>query len=86
MKQRLQCIEDDWLQLICNLPNNEEVLHKAQMELLPSRQALNDIVLWMDGVCTTLAEDRGQLDGLLALEALLHKYRVTENTYNVECE
>ena len=77
VKPRLQSIEDDWLQLICDLPNNEEALHTAQMELLPSRQALNDVVLWMDGVCNVLEEDNGRpIDGLLGLEALLQKYRV----------
>ena len=78
VKQRVQSIEDHWLQLICNLPNNEEALHTAQMELLPSRQALNDVILWMDGVCNVIEEDTGkQIDGLIGLEVLLQKYRVS---------
>ena len=48
------------------------------MDLLPSRRALNDVVLWMEGVCKTLEEDSNTpMDGILGLESMLQKYMVS---------
>ena len=59
------------------LPNNEELLHAAQMELLPSRQALNELVMWMDGVDAGLVEDdRLVAASVVDVQILVQKYRV----------
>ncbi len=60
---------------MCDLPNNEEALHTAQMQLLPSRAALNELMLWMDGVETALRE-REPSASLIDVQQLLQKYRV----------
>ena len=63
--------------LMSQLPNNEELLHTAQMELLPSRQALNELVMWMDGVDAGLEEDdRLTAASLVDVQILVQKYRV----------
>ena len=62
---------------MCDLPNNEEALHTAQMQLMPSRQALNELMLWMDGVEATINEDEGKtVVSLMDVQLLLQKYRV----------
>ncbi len=64
--------------LMCDLPNNEEALHTAQMQLLPSRQALTELMLWMDGVENTVNEDEGKtVTSLMDVQLLLQKYRVS---------
>ena len=63
---------------MCDLPNNEEALHTAQMQLMPSRQALNELMLWMDGVEATINEDEGKtVLSLMDVQLLLQKYRVS---------
>ena len=63
---------------MCDLPNNEEALHTAQMQLLPSRQALTELMLWMDGVENTVNEDEGKtVTSLMDVQLLLQKYRVS---------
>ena len=77
LRSRLDHIEERWLQLMCDLPNNEEALHAAQMELMPSRQALKELVLWMDGIDAVLQDDHCKdMLCLMDVELLLQKYRV----------
>ena len=74
----MERIESQWLQLVGNLPNSEEQLHQAQMELLPSRQALNELLLWLEGIESTICEDTGRiLLNLVDTQVMLQKYRVS---------
>ena len=77
LQQRVADIDQSWLVLMSQLPNNEELLHAAQMELLPSRQALNELLMWMDGVEAGLEEDdRLTAASLVDVQILVQKYRV----------
>lgn len=82
LRERLDQIETDWLRLMCDLPNNEEALHSAQMELLPSRQALGELGLWMNAVEATLRDDNRDYCSLLDVQMALEKYRVR---YSPDC-
>ena len=78
IQERLERMEDQWLHLMYELPNNEEHLHSAQMELLPSRQALNELLLWLEGIETTIREDTGNVPtSLMDAQVLLQKYKVS---------
>jgi hypothetical protein len=71
-------MENMWLQLVSDIPNNEEQLHQAQMELLPSRQALSELLLWLEGIESTIREDTGRvLLNLVDTRVMLQKYRVS---------
>ena len=77
IQDQLDGLEDRWLHLMYDLPNNEEQLHSAQMELLPSRQALNELLLWLEGIESTLREDSGKVPtSLMDAQVLLQKYKV----------
>lgn len=77
MRDHLDNIEQHWLQLMCELPNNEEQLHAAHIELLPSRQALNELLMWLDSIHTTLALDKNTpITSLMDVQLHLQKYRV----------
>ena len=77
LQHRVANIDQSWLVLMSQLPNNEELLHAAQMELLPSRQALNELVMWMDGVDAGLVEDdRLVAASVVDVQILVQKYRV----------
>ncbi len=63
---------------MCDLPSSEEALHAAQMQLLPSRQALAKLMLWMDGVEATVAQDeQNPVSSLSDVQLMLRKYRVS---------
>ncbi|XP_022095690.1 nesprin-1-like isoform X2 [Acanthaster planci] len=48
--EKLRLIDSQWSDLQNELPHVQEELHQMQMELLPSRQALNELMLWMDAL------------------------------------
>ena len=73
IERRLATIEDGWLELLERLPNNEEQLHAAQMELLPSRQALAELLLWLDSLQPML-HDQHDPTALVDVGLMLHKY------------
>ena len=77
LRDRQDALEQSWLQLMCELPNNEEQLHAAQIELLPSRQALNELLMWMDGLDRVMEEDATQpINNLMDVQLHLQKYKV----------
>ncbi|ELT88687.1 hypothetical protein CAPTEDRAFT_175674 [Capitella teleta] len=76
IQDKLDSMEKRWMDLVKELPDNEEQLHKAQMELLPSRQALNEMLLWLEGIEATIREDSGMIPmSLMDAQVLLRKYR-----------
>ena len=77
LSDRLETIDSQWMQLMRALPNNEVQLHTAQMDLLPSRQALNELMLWLEQMEGTLREDEGkELSALLDVQLILQRYKV----------
>ena len=78
LERRLAAVDEAWLLLMSRLPDNEERLHAAQMELLPSRQALHELGLWLHGVEQTLQRDNDDPlpASLIDIRVLVHKYKV----------
>ncbi len=77
LQTRLDDLEKRWLHLVAELPHSEEQLHRAQMDLLPSRQALNELMLWLEGIESALREDLGKVLGsTMDVQIMLQKYRV----------
>ncbi|XP_063958479.1 nesprin-1-like [Lytechinus pictus] len=54
IREKLSCIESHWTDIQNELPQLQEDLHQSQMELLPSRQALSELMLWMDNLESAL--------------------------------
>ena len=78
LRDTLDNIQQQWLQLMCELPNNEEQLHAAHMQLLPSRQALNELIMWLHSIHATLTEDENQpITSFMDVQLHLQKYRVS---------
>ncbi|XP_023932384.1 nesprin-1-like [Lingula anatina] len=74
--QRLNSIEESWLQLTTQLTSCEDRLHQAQMELMPSRQALSELLIWISGLEKVLKDDKNiPLDSALDTKIMLTKYR-----------
>lgn len=77
LRLRLERLERDWLKLVTQLPDSEGRLHSTRMQLLPSRQALNELLLWLRNTEETLREDANKrLTSALDIQALTKKYQV----------
>ena len=78
LQDRLERLDHHWVSLMCDLPNSETQLHNAQMDLLPSRQALHELMLWMEVLETVLEEDAKSVpSSAVDTQLLLQKYRVS---------
>ena len=75
IQRRLEQIEEDWLGLMYQLPDNEEHLHTAQMELLPSRQALNELLMWLEKAEGAVREEE-QPGSLVDVQVALRRMKV----------
>ena len=80
LDSRLRNLEEEWDQLEQSINTAEQSLHQAQMELMPSRQALHELQLWMEEMEKALAGDgNAPIKTLADIEVLLKKYKVSQN-------
>ena len=77
LDERLKHLELDWAHLEHDINNAEEYLHQAQMDLMPSRQALGELNAWLTEIEETLQEEKNKpMRNLGDIEVLLKKYKV----------
>lgn len=82
LEEMLTGFDEQWSQLLHDLDTAEDHLHQAQMELMPSRQALNELLNWLENVERLLKEDEDMAVWSLAdMDALLKKYKVSEREH-----
>ncbi|XP_019623175.1 PREDICTED: nesprin-1-like isoform X2 [Branchiostoma belcheri] len=76
VQERLKIIETNWTQLMGKIPAIEKQLHRTQMEMLPSRQALAELLLWMDRLEAALQDTHEEdMAAVVELQAVLQKYK-----------
>ncbi|XP_033126157.1 nesprin-1-like isoform X2 [Anneissia japonica] len=61
IREKLSKIEQQWTSLQNTVPIVQDQLHHLQMEMLPSRQALNELILWMEALEKQLKKDVGNI-------------------------
>ncbi|XP_074656556.1 nesprin-1-like isoform X2 [Tubulanus polymorphus] len=76
IQHHIEQFEDRWMRLMFDIPVYEENLLMAQLELLPSRQALTEILIWIESVNNVLNEDsKKYFNSLNEVETLVQKYK-----------
>ncbi|KAH3846261.1 hypothetical protein DPMN_088560 [Dreissena polymorpha] len=76
LQDRTRHLEHEWAHLEHDINNSEEYLHQAQMDLMPSRQALGELNAWLTEIEETLADEKSKpLKNLGDMEVLLKKYK-----------
>ncbi|XP_004370998.1 nesprin-2 [Trichechus manatus latirostris] len=77
LRASLAQFEQKWTMLITQLPDIQEKLHQLQMEKLPSRKAITEMISWMNSVeHQTANEDSVHLPSSASqVKNLLHKYK-----------
>ncbi|XP_050009678.1 nesprin-2 isoform X8 [Alexandromys fortis] len=61
LRSSLAQFEQKWTMLITQLPDIQEKLHQLQMEKLPSRSAISEMISWMDTVEPQAAGEDAEL-------------------------
>ena len=78
MEINVDRIEEQWAELKHDIGRAEQTLHQAQMELLPSRQTLNELIMFVDKLHQTLQEDKKKtINKLNKVGPMLNKYKVS---------
>ena len=73
----MRYLDHEWAHLEHDINNTEEYLHQAQMDLMPSRQALAELNAWLQEIEETLQGEKTKpLKTLADMEVLLKKYKV----------
>ncbi|KAM5245078.1 nesprin-2 isoform 4-T7 [Hipposideros larvatus] len=77
LRAALAQFEQQWTVLITQLPDIQEKLHQLQMEKLPSRKAITEMISWMNNVEHQTADEDSELSLSSASQVknLLHKYK-----------
>uniref|UniRef100_A0A671DRX2 Nesprin-2 n=2 Tax=Rhinolophus ferrumequinum TaxID=59479 RepID=A0A671DRX2_RHIFE len=77
LRASLAQFEQQWTMLITQLPDIQEKLHQLQMEKLPSRKAITEMISWMNNVEHQAADEDSELSLSSASQVknLLHKYK-----------
>ncbi|XP_054988523.1 nesprin-2 isoform X1 [Sorex araneus] len=77
LRASLAQFEQKWTMLITQLPDIQEKLHQLQMEKLPSRNAITEMISWMNNVehQTTDEDSEHLLSSASQVKNLLQKYR-----------
>ncbi|XP_057586422.1 nesprin-2 [Hippopotamus amphibius kiboko] len=77
LRASLAQFEQKWTVLITQLPDIQEKLHQLQMEKLPSRKAITEMINWMNNVEHQTADEDSEhsLSSACQVKNLLQKYK-----------
>ncbi|XP_044087705.1 nesprin-2 isoform X6 [Neovison vison] len=77
LRAALAQLEQKWTTLVTQLPDIQEKLHQLQMEKLPSREAITEMISWMNNVERRIAGEDSErsLSSAPQVKNLLQKYK-----------
>ncbi|KAM4866179.1 nesprin-1 isoform 1-T1 [Thomomys bottae] len=78
LRSELSHVDGQWTDLLANIPAVQEKLHQLQMDKLPSRHAISEVMSWislMESVIQKDEEDIKNAIGQRALHEYLQKYK-----------
>lgn len=78
LRAELSCMDSQWTDLLAGIPAVQEKLHQLQMDKLPSRHAISEVMSWislMESVILKDEEDIRNAIGYKAIYEYLQKYK-----------
>ncbi|KAJ1153130.1 hypothetical protein NDU88_005893, partial [Pleurodeles waltl] len=78
LRSNLAQIESQWTELLTHIPVVQEKLHQLQMDKLPSRHAITEVMTWISLMENIIKEDEANLRNAVGYEpilAYLQKYK-----------
>ena len=77
LQELLTTLADQWQDLMREMSEAENALINAEMDVLPVRQALSELVAWMDSVSPLIDQDEDTVPPTLEeARGMLHRYKV----------
>ena len=73
---RLTGLEEEWVILEKIFVSTQHVLHHAQMKLMPSRQALQELLVWLEMMQNIVDSNACLFSSLSDIDIILKKYQV----------
>ncbi|CAH1803082.1 unnamed protein product, partial [Owenia fusiformis] len=75
-RAQLDQVDSQWTKLMVEIKECEERMHNAQIQVLPSVQALKELMLWIEAVEKVLRDDKHKtVKNLNDVKTMLHKYK-----------
>ncbi|XP_032194599.1 nesprin-1 isoform X17 [Mustela erminea] len=78
LRSELSHIESQWTDLLTNIPTVQEKLHQLQMDKLPSRHAISEVMTWISLMENVIQKDEENIKnsiGYKAIHEYLQKYK-----------
>uniref|UniRef100_A0A4X2LQP5 Nesprin-2 n=1 Tax=Vombatus ursinus TaxID=29139 RepID=A0A4X2LQP5_VOMUR len=84
LRSSLAQFDQKWATLITQLPDIQEKLHQLQMEKLPSRKAITEMINWMDSIEQQIADETtvDSPGSVTQVKSLLQKYKESRMEMN----
>jgi len=77
LERNMTWLDEQWGLLEHDINKAEEYLHQAQMDLMPSRQALTELATWLNGMEEAVRQEKSKLVKNMAdIEISLKKFKV----------
>ncbi|CAJ0917390.1 unnamed protein product, partial [Ranitomeya imitator] len=78
LRSELAQIDNQWTELLTHIPVVQEKLHQLQMDKLPSRHAITEVMTWISLMENVIKEDEENIRNVVGCEAIqeyLLKYK-----------
>uniref|UniRef100_A0A452T3N3 KASH domain-containing protein n=1 Tax=Ursus maritimus TaxID=29073 RepID=A0A452T3N3_URSMA len=78
LRSELSHIDSQWTDLLTNIPTVQEKLHQLQMDKLPSRHAISEVMTWISLMENVIQKDEENIKnsiGYKAIHEYLQKYK-----------
>ncbi|XP_063773938.1 nesprin-1 isoform X14 [Pseudophryne corroboree] len=78
IRSELAQIDNQWMELLTHIPVVQEKLHQLQMDKLPSRHAITEVMTWISLMENVIKEDEENIRNVVGCEAIeeyLLKYK-----------
>ncbi|XP_035564310.1 nesprin-1 isoform X17 [Canis lupus baileyi] len=78
LRSELSHIDSQWTDLLTNIPTVQEKLHQLQMDKLPSRHAISEVMTWISLMENVIQKDEENIQnsvGYKAIHEYLQKYK-----------
>ncbi|XP_008819907.2 nesprin-1-like isoform X2 [Nannospalax galili] len=73
LRAELSRMDSQWTKLLTNIPAVQEKLHQLQMDKLPSRHAISEVMSWISLMESVIRKDEENIKNVIGYEAV-HEY------------
>ncbi|XP_075718991.1 nesprin-1 isoform X3 [Rhinoderma darwinii] len=83
LRSELAQIDNQWTELLTHIPVVQEKLHQLQMDKLPSRHAIIEVMTWISLMENVIKEDEENIRNVVGCEAI-HEYLLKYKGFKID--